>query len=65
MTITEKCNFIHTNDADTADKLDNYGLMLFKKDKGTWIFINETTLLFDEKDIDLSKLLFTNMYTAS
>lgn len=63
--ITEKCNFIHTKDADVAAKLKELNLPFFKEDNGTYIFINDTAIVFDTKEIDLTKLVFTDMYTAS
>lgn len=60
-TMAEK--FIYTLDKNTADKLLNAGVQLVCNDNGKYIFINPTTIKFNDVDIDNTKIIYSNILT--
>lgn len=60
-TMAEK--FIYTLDKFTADKLLNAGIQLVCNDNGKYIFINPSTINFNNIGIDNTKIVYSNILT--
>lgn len=46
----EKKNFIITTDKETCEKLKASGFQLVQEDGNKWIFLNNTSLKFEQDD---------------
>lgn len=59
-----KGNFIKTTDKDTANKLLSCGFQMISESNGVFTFVNCPALSFSA-DVNVSKISYTNLYTAS
>lgn len=59
----KKKPFIITTDGDTANQLKELNFTLIQEDKGKYLFLNNSTLKFDEngEEIKLNKMCYTNV----
>lgn len=56
-----KYSFLKTSDKKIKDKLVKEGLNLISENNGTYVFLNNDTLLFN--DIDKTKIQYSNILT--
>ncbi len=60
-----RMNFIKTKDKETADKLRKIGFPELGQSNGFYTFANCTALTFEGENLEINKLQYTNIYTAS
>lgn len=58
--MVNKCNFIITNDKETADKLIQHGMRLLSDINGVYTFENKAQII-SFSEIDMKKVVYTNM----
>lgn len=58
-------NFIMTNDTETANSLKRLGFPSLNNTNGMYVFINCPALSFADSSIDIAKITYSNVYTAS
>lgn len=56
--------FIKTSDKETADKLTTNGFQMLSESNGIFTFVNCPALSFSA-DINVEKITYTDLYTAS
>lgn len=59
--MSQKKNFITTNDKETADKLIDEGFQLVSQNNGTYTFLNKLPKNFNFDEVDKTKMAYTNM----
>lgn len=61
--LNKKRPFIVTTDSNTANQLKELNFTLIQEDNGRYMFLNNSTLKFDEngEEIKLNKMCYTNV----
>lgn len=58
--MNSKCNFIVTQDKETAEKLSQCGIKLLSDCNGVYTFENKMSIM-NFSEIDVKKIVYTNM----